>query len=163
MVSISLLAFMTAPFRASLAAPTINCTQGFDFGAFLPLCNGQITVKATAGNGTVNNGCHSLVSGAIQPAICNIQTTLGVATKDARITFTTASHSFDNTGGMGDITIDNLAIQTAGGSQLNSHTFAASLLNPTHTFKVGGRLSFSNNEPKGKYQSSINIVVTSIP
>ena len=111
----------------------------------------------------MNNGCHSQIGGVIRPAICNIQTTLGTATMDARITFTTPNVQFSNTTAAGLITLDNYLIQTAGGSVLNTHTFNSSLLNPTHTFRVGGRLRFDNAETKGLYNSNVNIVVTAIP
>jgi hypothetical protein len=152
MVCVSAIAVIAAPMRQLQAAPTINCTRPISFGTFLPVCNGSITVRATAGSATVNNGCHSFVAGGVQPAICSVQTTLATALQDARITFTAPQLQFDN-----------YLIQTAGGSQANTHTFSAALLNPTHSFKVGGRLRFSLGEPKGSYSNTINIVVTSVP
>ena len=82
---------------------------------------------------------------------------------DARITFTTAMVQFSNTLGAGDVTIDNYRIQTGGGSAINTFTFNAASLDPTHTFKVGGRLRFSNAETKGTYNTNLTITVTSIP
>jgi len=163
MVCVSAIAVIAVPMMRAQAAPIINCTRPISFGTFLPLCNGSITVRATAASNTVNNGCHSFLAGGIQPAMCNVQTTLGTATQDVRITFTAPQLQFDNASNAGQVTLDNYAIQTAGGSQLNTHTFSAALLNPTHTFKVGGRLRFSNGEPKGSYASTINVVVTAIP
>jgi hypothetical protein len=163
MVCVSAIAVIAAPMRQLQAAPTINCTRPISFGTFLPVCNGSITVRATAGSATVNNGCHSFVAGGVQPAICSVQTTLATALQDARITFTAPQLQFDNNTGAGQVTLDNYLIQTAGGSQANTHTFSAALLNPTHSFKVGGRLRFSLGEPKGSYSNTINIVVTSVP
>lgn len=163
-VTVSAFAVLSAPIYVARAAPTINCTRNISFGAFLPLCNGSITVKGTAGSGTMNSGCHSQVGGVIQPAICAVSTTANpTATQNARITFTAANHQFSNTMGGGQITIDNYLIQTAGGSQLNTHTFSGTLLNPTHTFRVGGRLRFNATEPRGSYSSNFNIVVTAVP
>ena len=162
MVYVSALALL-APIKMVSAAPTISCTRNISFGRFLPLCNGNITVRASSGSGTANNGCHSLIAGAIRPAVCNIQTTLGTATQDARITFTTNQLAFSNNTGAGLVTLDNFVIETAGGSQAGSHTFTAALLNPTHTFNVGGRLRFDLAEPSGTYSSTLNVVVTSIP
>lgn len=163
MVCVSALAFLSAPLRIAKAAPTISCSQGISFGIFLPSCNGSITVRATPGSGTMNNGCHSQVGGVVRPAMCNIQTTLGTATMDARITFTTIQVPFSNTLGAGLITLDNYRLQTAGGSQLNTFTYNAALLNPTHNFRVGGRLRFDNAETLGTYNGSVNIIVTAIP
>lgn len=81
---------------------------------------------------------------------------------DARITFTRANLQFNN-GVSGQVTYDQYLIQTAGGSAANTHTFNAGLLNPSHSFKVGGRMRFDSNEPSGTYSSNIQIVVTSIP
>ncbi len=162
LICVSALAVIAAPLRLA-AAPTITCTRPIGFGRILPLCNATITVRAASGGGTVNNGCHSQVSGVIQPAVCVVQTSLGVATQDARITFAATQTQFDNTHGAGLVTLDNYLIQTAGGSQPNSHTFNAGLLNPTHTFNVGGRLRFGAGEAAGSYNTTFNIIVTSIP
>ena len=164
MVCVSAIAVLSIPSRAAIAAPTVNCTQNIDFGTFLPSCTGNITIKGTVGNGTMNNGCHSQISGVIHPAVCNIQTTLATATMNARITFVTASLAFGN-GTAGDlITLDNYRIETAGGSAINTHTFNASLLNPTHTFRVGGRLRFGAGEARGSYSNGgPSICVTSVP
>ena len=163
-VTVSALAALAIPAKRANAVMTINCTQGVNFGTFLPLCNGTITSRATAASGTINNGCHSLIAGVIRPGICIAQTTaLPTAVSDARITFTTSQVQFSNTGGAGLITLDNYRIQTGGGSQLNTHTFTSALLNPTHTFKVGGRLRFDNAETLGIYNSSVVITVTAIP
>ncbi|MCI5060572.1 MAG: DUF4402 domain-containing protein [Alphaproteobacteria bacterium] len=163
MVYVSAIAVLAVPARISLAAPTINCTQGINFGVILPSCNGSITARATSASGTNNNGCHSLVSGVIRPGICNAVTTLATATMNARITFTTPQVQFSNTTGAGLITLDNYRIQTGGGSATNTHTFNSALLNPTHTFKVGGRLRFDNAETRGTYNSNVGICVTSVP
>lgn len=160
---VSSLAVLAIPTRMATAMPTINCTQNISFGVILPVCTGSITAQATSGNGTLNNGCHSLVAGAIQPGICSVVTTLATATMNARITFTTPQVQFSNTAGGGLITLDNYRLQTAGGSQLNTFTYNNTLLNPTHSFKVGGRLRFNNAETLGVYNSSVNIIVTSVP
>lgn len=160
---ISSIAVLAIPSKIVRAAPTISCTQGISFGIFLPLCNGSITVKATAASGTTNNGCHSQVGGVIRPGICNVVTTLATATSNAQITFTTPQVMFSNTTGMGLITLDNYRLQTAGGSQLNTFTYNSTLLNPTHTFKVGGRLRFNNAETLGVYNSNVTICVTLVP
>jgi len=151
MVCVSAMAVLALPMRPAIAAPTITCTQNISFGVFLPNCNGNITVRGTAGNGTVNNGCHSQIGGVIRPALCNIQTTLVTATMNARVTFTAPNVQFSNTTGAGLITLDNYLIETGGGSVMNTHTFTATLLNPTHNFRVGGRLSFDNAETRGVY------------
>jgi hypothetical protein len=163
MICVSAIAVFAVPYRMAMAAPTITCSRGISFGRLLPGCDGSITVRATAGSATVNNGCHSLISGAIRPAICTVRTTIAMATQDVRVTFTGAQLQFNNSVGVGGVTLDNYTIQTVGGSQLNSHTFNAAVLNPAHTFNVGGRLRFSAGEPVGSYNSSLNIVVTSIP
>ena len=160
---VSSLAVLAVPTKVVQAMPTINCPQNISFGVFLPICNGNITVNATSGSSTANNGCHSLVAGAIRPGQCNIVTTLATATMNARITFSTTQVQFSNTAGGGLITLDNYRLQTAGGSQLNTFTYNNTLLNPTHTFKVGGRLRFDNAETLGVYNSSVNIIVTSVP
>ena len=160
---ISSLAVLSAPPKIVHAAPTINCTQGISYGVFLPSCNGEITVRATAASGTINNGCHSQIAGVVRAGMCNAVTTLATATMDARITFTTPQVQFNNTTGAGLITLDNYRIQTAGGSQLNTHTFAATLLNPTHSFRIGGRLRFDATEMLGSYNNNVGICVTSIP
>ena len=162
LVCVSALAVIAAPLRAR-AAPTISCTRPMSFGTFLPQCNGTITVRASVGSGTANNGCHSQLGGVVQPAICVIQTTIGTATQDARITFTTTERKFANTQGGGEVTLDGYLIQTAGGSQAGTHTFNAALLDPGHTFNVGGRLRFGSGELAGSYDTTFNIVVTSIP
>lgn len=163
LVCVSSLASLAAPANVANAAITINCTQGISFGTILPNCTGNITVRATPASGTANNGCHSLIGGVIRPAICHISTTLATATMNARITFTTALLQFDNATSAGTITLDNYRLQTGAGSQLNTHTYASTLINPTHTFKVGGRLRFNNAEPNGTYSSSVDIIVTSVP
>ena len=161
---ISALSVLAVPSKIVSAAITINCTQGISFGVFLPSCNGSITVRATAASGTTNNGCHSLVGGVIRPGICNVVTTaMATATMNARITFTTPMVQFSNTTGAGLITLDNYRLETAGGDVLNTFTYNSTLLNPTHSFKVGGRLRFDNAETLGIYNSSVNIVVTAIP
>ncbi len=162
MVYVSAIAVIAAPRFTAMAAPTVNCTRNISFGRIIPLCNGSITVRGTSASNTINNGCHSLVVGAIQPAICSVQTTLGVATQDVRVTFTSPQRQFAGSGG-GQVTLDNYRIQTASGSAVNSYTFSAALLDPKHTFKVGGRLRFGSNEASGSYSSNISIVVTSIP
>jgi hypothetical protein len=162
-VYVSALAVLALHPTIVTAAPNISCTQNISFGAFLPNCTGSITVRGTAASGTMNNGCHSVISGAIRPAICNIATTLATATMDARVTFTAPNIQFSNTTGAGLITLDNYRIQTAGGSVINTHTFTNTLLNPSHSFRVGGRLRFDNAETKGTYNGGIDIVVTSIP
>lgn len=162
-VCISSIAVLAVPSKIVSAAPTVNCTQGISYGIFLPLCDGSITVKATAASGTTNNGCHSQIGGAVNVGICNIATTLATATMDARVTFTAALATFSNTGGGGLITIDNYRLQTAGGSQVNTATYNAALLNPSHSFKVGGRLRFNNAETLGIYNGTTVICVTSIP
>ena len=162
-ICVSAIAAFALPVQTVIAAPTIICTQNISFGIFLPNCNGSITVRGTPGSATMNNGCHSAMGGAIRPAICNIQTTLATATMDARVTFTAPNVQFSNTTGAGLMTLDNFRIQTAGGSVSNTHTFNNSLLNPSHDFRVGGRLRFDNAETKGAYNSGIDIVVTSIP
>jgi len=151
------------PSKIVSAAPTISCTQNISFGVILPSCDGNITVRGTPASMTVNNGCHSLVAGAIRPAICNVMTTLGTAVSDARITFSTPQVQFSNTTGAGLITLDNYRLQTAGGSQLNTVTYNSTLLNPTHSFRVGGRLRFNDAETLGVYNSNVNIIVTAIP
>ena len=161
-VCVSAFAVLSFPHQTVLAAPTINCTQGVSYGRIIPNCTGNITVRATSGSGTVNNGCHTLVSGVIRPGLCTIQTTLGTATMDARITFTRGSLQFNN-GASGLVTYDQYLIQTPSGSKLNTHTFNAALLNPSHNFKIGGRMRFGSNEPSGTYSSNIQVVVTSIP
>ena len=163
MVCVSVGAVLASPKPIALAAPTISCSRNISFGRIIPNCTGSVTVRATAGSGTINSGCHSLISGAIQPAICTAQTTIGVATQDVRVTFTRGNLPFSNTGGFGQVTYDQFLIQTAGGSQLNTHTFSAALLNPSHVFRVGGRLRFNDNEPSGTYNGSIQVVVVSIP
>ena len=160
---VSSMAVLAVPSKITRAAPTVNCTQGISFGVFLPQCNGTITVRATAASGTVNNGCHSLVAGVIRAGVCNVVTTLATATMNARITFTTPQVQFSNTTGAGLITLDNYRLQTTGGSQLNTFTYNSTLLNPTHTFKVGGRLRFDNAETLGTYNSNVSICVTSVP
>ena len=160
---VSSIAVLAIPSKIVRAAMTVNCTQGISYGVILPLCAGSITVRATAASGTVNNGCHSLVAGVIRPGICHVGTTLGTATMNARLTFTTPQVQFSNTTGGGLITLDNYRLQTAGGSQLNTVTYNSTLINPTHTFKVGGRLRFDNAETLGIYNSSVNIIVTAIP
>lgn len=162
LVCVSAMAVLALPVRVH-AAPTINCTQGISFGIFLPICNGTITAQADAASGTNNNGCHSLVGGVIRPGICNVVTTLGTATMNARISFTTTQVQFSNTTGAGLITVDNYRVQTTGGSQVGTHTYSNTLLNPTHTFKVGGRLRFDNAETLGIYNSNFGICVTSVP
>jgi hypothetical protein len=162
-VLVSALALFSSPMRSAVAAATIACTRGIDFGRIVPSCAGSITVRATSASNTINNGCHSLVGGAIQPGICSIQTTVGpTATMDALVNFSVGSVTFNN-GFSGTVTLDNFRIQTAGGDVLNSFTFPSALLNPTHIFKVGGRLRFGAAEPVGSYNSNFNIVVTSIP
>jgi hypothetical protein len=160
---VSSLAVLAVPSKILRAAPTINCTQNISFGVFLPLCNGSITVRGTSASGTTNNGCHSLVAGAIRPGVCNVVTTLVTATSNARITFTTPQVQFSNTTGAGLITLDNYRLQTTGGSQLNTFTYNSTLLNPTHTFKVGGRLRFDNGETLGVYNSNVTLCVTLVP
>ena len=161
---VSAIAVMAVPSKIVHAAITINCTQSISFGTILPLCNGNITVQATVASNTANNGCHSLVAGAIRAGVCNVVTTaLPTATENARITFTAPQVQFSNTLGGGLITLDNYRLQTGGGSQLNSFTYNATLLNPTHSFKVGGRLRFDNAETLGNYNSNASIVVTGIP
>ena len=162
-VYVSAIAVLAMPVKIVSAAMTVNCTQGISFGTFLPTCNGTITSKATAASGTNNNGCHSLVAGVIRPGVCNVVTTLGTATMNGRITFTTPNVMFSNTMGGGLVTIDNYRIQTAAGSVLNTHTFTSALINPTHTFKVGGRLRFNNAETLGIYNSNFGICVTAVP
>lgn len=163
LVYVSAFAVFACPVRPLVAAPTISCTRGISFGTFLPVCNGEIIVRGSAASGTVNNGCHSQISGPILPARCQIQTTIGIATQDIRVTFPTASVQFANGGGGGQVTLDSYLIETAGGSAAGSYTFAASIVNPTHSFNVGGRLRFNANEPSGSYSSSMNVVITSIP
>lgn len=163
MICVSTAAVMSVVRPTALAAPTIGCSRNLSYGRLIFSCDGNVTVRATAGSATLGNGCHSLVSGAIQPAICTIQTTLGVATQNARVTFSQGNLIFNNTGGGGQVTYDQYRIQTAGGSQLNSYTFDASDLNPSHSFRVGGRLRFNSNEPSGTYNGYIQITVTSIP
>ena len=164
LVCVSSLAALAIPARVAHATITINCTQGISFGTILPNCTGNMTVRGTSASGTLNNGCHSLVGGVIRPAICNIVTTvLPTATSNARITFSTVSVQFSNTMGGGQVTLDNYRLETGAGSVLNTHTYASTLLNPTHTFKVGGRLRFDNAETNGTYNSSVNIIVTAIP
>lgn len=161
---VSSIAVLAIPSKIASAAITINCTQGISFGVFLPLCSGTITVRATAASNTINNGCHSQVGGVIRPGICNVITTAApTATMDARITFSTPQVQFSNTMGAGLITLDNYRLQTAGGDQLNTVTYNSTLLNPTHTFKVGGRLRFDSAETLGVYNSSVDIIVTAIP
>lgn len=155
---------MAVPIRQAYAVLTITCPQNISFGTILPACTGNITVRATAGDGTINNGCHTLVAGAIQAGTCIASTTaLPVAASNARITFTTTQVQFSNTGGAGQVTLDNYRLQTAGGSQLNSFTYNSTIVNPTHTFKVGGRLRFNNAEPNGNYSNSVNIIITAVP
>lgn len=164
MVCVSALAVLSMPVRIANAAITINCTQAINFGAFLPLCNGTITVRGTSASGTINNGCHSQVAGVIRPGICNVVTTANAtATSNARITFTTPNVAFSNANGSGLITLDNYRLETANGSVLNTHTYASTLLNPTHSFKIGGRLRFNNPEPRGTYNSNVGVVVTAVP
>jgi hypothetical protein len=163
LIYVSAIAVLALPPSIVQAAPTITCTQDISFGVFLPSCTGSITVKGTPGSGTMNNGCHSALGGVIQPAMCNIQTTLATATMDARVTFTAPDVQFSNSTGAGLVTLDNFRIQTAGGSVMNTHTFTNTLLNPSHPFRVGGRLRFDNAETRGTYNSGIDIVVTSIP
>lgn len=162
MVYVSAIAVLAAPLRVSLAAPTISCSRGISFGRFIPQCNGTITVNGTVNNVTANNGCHSAVIGAPQAGICTAHTTIGTAVQDVRITITAPQLQFNNGGG-GQVTLDNYRIQTAGGSAINTATFNAALLNPDHTFRVGGRLRFKGTEPSGSYSGALNIVVTSIP
>ena len=162
MVSISALAIISLPITTARAVVTINCARGINFGRILPQCNGKIVVHATTGSNTTNDGCHSLVGGAIQNAICTAQTTiLPTATQDVRVTFSGAP--FSNTAGQGQVTLDNYRLRAGAGSVQNTHTFNASLLNPTHSFRVGGRLRFNAAEPVGSYSSTFNITVTSIP
>ncbi len=162
-VCVSVCAVMAVTQNVVLAAPTISCSRDISFGRILPNCNGNITVKATASSGTVNNGCHTLIAGAIQPAICTVATTLATAAQNVRVTFSRASVTFSNSVGAGRVTYDQYLIQTASGSQANTHTFAAALVNPSHVFKVGGRLRFSNPEPAGTYDGTLQIIITSIP
>ena len=113
---------------------------------------------------TVNNGCHSLVGGVIRPGVCNVVTTaLATATSNARVSFTGASVAFSNTAGGGLVTIDNYRLETGGGSVLGSFTYNSTLLNPTHSFRVGGRLRFDNGETNGTYNTNFNVCVTAIP
>lgn len=161
---ISSIAILAVPSKIVSAAMTVNCTQGISYGIFLPQCNGSITVQATAASGTINNGCHSQVGGVMRAGICNVVTTaLPTATMDARITFTTPNVTFSNTMGAGLITVDNYRLQTGGGSALNTFTYNSTLLNPTHTFKIGGRLRFNNGETLGVYNTNLNLCVTAIP
>lgn len=160
---VSSLAVLAMPAKIVSAAPTVNCTQNISFGVFLPICNGSITALATPASGTVNNGCHSLIGGVIRPGVCNVVTTLATATMNARITFTTPQVQFSNTMGAGLITLDNYRLETGGGSALNTFTYNSTLLNPTHTFRVGGRLRFDNAETLGTYSSNVSICVTSVP
>lgn len=162
-VCVSSLAVLAVPAKIVKAAPTVNCTQGISFGTFLPVCTGNITVRATPASGTANNGCNSNIGGVIRAGICNVITTLATATMNARITFTTPQVQFSNTTAAGLITLDNYRLETAGGSQLNTFTYNSTLLNPTHTFKVGGRLRFDNAETLGSYNSNVSICVTSVP
>lgn len=164
LVCVSALALLSVPLKQAHAILTIACSQNISFGTILPSCTGNVTVRATAASGTINNGCHTLVSGAIRPGTCIVSTTaLPLAVSDARITFTTTQVQFSNTAGGGQVTLDNYRLQTGAGSQLNSFTYNRTLVNPTHTFKVGGRLRFDNAEPNGNYSSNVNIIVTAIP
>ncbi len=162
-VSVAALVLMSAPLRiASAAPPTISCGQQFAFGAILPLCNGYIRVRATPASNTSNNACHTQASGAAQAAQCTIQTTAGVASQNVRVSMTapqvTATH------GGGSVQLNNFYVQTGAGSQTTPYTYAAALINPTHTFKVGARLNFTNGLPTGAYNNStITISITSIP
>jgi hypothetical protein len=163
-VLVSALALAAAPFVPANATMTISCTRGISFGRIVPSCAGTITVRGTASSVTINNGCHSLVGGAIRPGICTIRTTAQpTATENARITFLTAALAFSN-GASGTVTLDNYRIQLAsGGSTTNTHTFNSGLLDPAHSFRVGGRMRFGAAEPVGSYSSSLSIVVTAIP
>lgn len=165
MVCVSALAILATSAKPVKAAITINCTQGISFGTILPLCNGRITVRATSGSATANNGCHSLVGGVIRPGICNVVTTaMATATSDARVTFTAAPNTmFSNTTGAGLVTLESFRLETAGGSALNAFTYNSTLLNPTHTFKVGGRLRFDLGETVGTYNTNLSVCVTAIP
>ncbi|MEM6811808.1 MAG: DUF4402 domain-containing protein [Pseudomonadota bacterium] len=163
LVAVSSLAFFAMPIGYANAQVTITCTQNISFGTILPNCTGSITVRATPADGTTNNGCHTLIGGVIRPAICNIITTMVTATMNARITFSTALVQFNNTTAGGQVTLDNYRLQTAGGSQLNTFTYNNTLLNPTHTIKVGGRLRFDAGEANGSYNGGVDIIVTSVP
>jgi len=164
LVCVSSMALLAAHPKVAHAIITINCTQNISFGVILPNCNGSITVQATPGSGTVNNGCHSLVGGVIRPGICNVVTTaMATATSNARVTFTVGSVAFSNTTGGGLITIDNYRLETGAGSVVGSFTYNSTLLNPTHSFRVGGRLQFDNGETNGTYNTNLNVCVTAIP
>lgn len=165
MVCVSAIALLATSAKTAKAAITINCTQGVDFGVILPLCSGRITVRATSGSGTANDGCHSLVAGVIRPGICNVVTTaMATATSNARVTFTAAPNTmFSNTTGAGLVTFESFRLQTGGGSALNVFTYNSTLLNPTHTFKIGGRLRFDLGETVGTYNTNLTLCVTAIP
>lgn len=164
MVAVSAIAVIAMPMKIAHAIITINCTQNIGFGTILPNCTGSITVRATAASGTANNGCHTFIGGVIRAGVCNIvETAGGTATMNGRITFTTPAFQFSNTAAAGQVTLDNYRLQTGAGSAVNTFTYNSTLINPTHTFKIGGRLRFDNAETAGTYNSAINVVVTAIP
>lgn len=162
-VLVSTVAVLSMSARAAMAAPTISCTRNISFGRIIPLCNGTITVRGTAASNTVNNGCHSQVMAAPMPAICTISTTQATAVSDVRVTFSSPAVTMDNQVGAGQVTLDNYLIQTAVGSQANTYTFTAGDVDPTHVFRVGGRLRFGLSEPSGSYSTTFQVVVTAIP
>ncbi|MAI62909.1 MAG: hypothetical protein CBB87_10595 [Micavibrio sp. TMED27] len=162
-ICISAITLILSPFRMAHASPTISCARLMNFGQLLALCSASITVRATSGSVTNNNGCVDVMGGTVQPGICTIGTTQPTSAVDVRITFNRVNRTIQNTGGQGQITIDQFHLQTQAGSKAASATYPAARIDPTHQFKVGMRLQFGTNDAHGRYRSNVGVVLTTIP
>lgn len=154
-VIISYLAFIAAsPIMPAGALPTVNCSQGLNFGGVLHTNGGTLILAP--------NSAYSAIGGINvvvlpQPGQCFIQTTAATPAKSAVVSIGTKRTNILN--GTGEkMKITNFNIDTAKGGR--TRTYNSMSLSAGFNINIGGSAEYSSSQSLGSYSGNITITVT---